>query len=257
MIPFLKRKNNKRNIDKNIKQKHAATEAVPTHIAIIMDGNGRWAKQRNMPRIKGHYEGMQTVKAITRHASDIGVKYLTLYAFSTENWSRPKDEVNYLMKLPGDFLSTFLPELIEKNVKVETIGFIDQLPEHTRKAVLEAKEKTKNNSGLTLVFALNYGGRKEIVSAVQLIAERYKDNQIDLSEINEETFADYLFTKAIPDPELMIRTSGEERLSNFLIWQASYSEFVFVDTLWPDFDAEEMDRCIEEYHSRHRRFGGL
>ncbi|MCU7556617.1 isoprenyl transferase [Macrococcus capreoli] len=250
MFPFLKKKKNSNALLTNDTQ-------VPEHIAIIMDGNGRWAKQRKMPRIKGHYEAMQTVKAITRHASDIGVKYLTLYAFSTENWSRPKDEVNYLMKLPGDFLSTFLPELIEKNVKVQTIGFIDQLPEHTRLAVLEAIEQTKHNTGLTLVFALNYGGRKEIVSAVQMIAAQYKENAIDLSEINEENFSQYLFTKDIPDPELLIRTSGEERLSNFLIWQSSYSEFVFVDTLWPDFDAHALDECIEIYHNRHRRFGGL
>lgn len=252
MIPFFKKK---KDITKQVQKD--IQENVPEHIAIIMDGNGRWAKKRKMPRIKGHYEGMQTVKEITRHASDIGVKYLTLYAFSTENWSRPKDEVNYLMKLPGDFLSTFLPELIEKNVKVKTIGFIDQLPHHTRDAVLKAIEKTKDNTGLTLVFALNYGGRKEIVSAVQMIAVRYKENKIELSEINEDSFAEYLFTKDMPDPELLIRTSGEERLSNFLIWQSSYSEFVFVDTLWPDFDARELDRCIEIYHNRNRRFGGL
>ncbi|WP_414053903.1 isoprenyl transferase [Macrococcus equi] len=251
MIPFFNR--NKKPKVAEEKKSNCDIE----HIAIIMDGNGRWAKQRKMPRIKGHYEGMQTVKAVTRYASDIGVKYLTLYAFSTENWSRPTDEVNYLMKLPGDFLSTFLPELIEKNVRVQTIGFIDQLPEHTRQAVLEAIEKTKNNTGLTLIFALNYGGRKEIVSAVQLIAEQYKNNEIGLSEINEQSFSDYLFTKGIPDPELMIRTSGEERLSNFLIWQASYSELVFIDTLWPDFDEKALNQCIEIYHSRHRRFGGL
>lgn len=230
---------------------------IPEHIAIIMDGNGRWAKQRKMPRIKGHYEGMQTVKKITRHASDLGVKYLTLYAFSTENWTRPTEEVNYLMKLPGDFLSTFLPELMEKNVRVETIGFIDALPEHTRKAVLEAIEKTKENTGLTLVFALNYGGKKEIVAAVQMIADLYKENKITLDDINETTFNDYLFTKNIPDPELLIRTSGEQRLSNFLIWQSSYSEFVFDDTLWPDFDEHHLEKAIKTYQERHRRFGGL
>lgn len=252
MIPFFKKKK-----IKNINQKLEKSDQVPEHIAIIMDGNGRWAKQRKMPRIKGHYEGMQTVKTITRHASDIGVKYLTLYAFSTENWSRPKDEVNYLMKLPGDFLSTFLPELIEKNVRVETIGFIEQLPEHTRIAVQEAKEKTKFNTGLTLVFAINYGGRKEIVSAVQMIAQLHKENKIELTEISEDSFGKYLFTRDIPDPELLIRTSGEERLSNFLIWQSSYSELVFVNTLWPDFGTAEFDQCIQTYHSRHRRFGGL
>lgn len=249
MFPFKKRK--------AIKNHNINSVQIPKHIAIIMDGNGRWAKQKKMPRIKGHYEGMQTVKKITRYASDLGVKYLTLYAFSTENWSRPKDEVNYLMKLPGDFLNTFLPELIEKNVKVETIGFIDDLPEHTKKAVLEAKEKTKHNTGLTLVFALNYGGRKEIISAVQLIAERYKSGEISLDEISETHFNDYLFTAGMPDPELLIRTSGEERLSNFLIWQCSYSEFVFVDEFWPDFNEESLAQCISIYQNRHRRFGGL
>lgn len=249
MFPFKKRK--------AIKNNNINAAQIPKHIAIIMDGNGRWAKQKKMPRIKGHYEGMQTVKKITRYASDLGVKYLTLYAFSTENWSRPKDEVNYLMKLPGDFLNTFLPELIEKNVKVETIGFIDDLPEHTKKAVLEAKEKTKHNTGLTLVFALNYGGRKEIISAVQLIAERYKSGEITLEEISEMHFNDYLFTANMPDPELLIRTSGEERLSNFLIWQCSYSEFVFVDEFWPDFNEESLTQCISIYQNRHRRFGGL
>lgn len=249
MFPFKKRK--------AIKNNNINAAQIPKHIAIIMDGNGRWAKQKKMPRIKGHYEGMQTVKKITRYASDLGVKYLTLYAFSTENWSRPKDEVNYLMKLPGDFLNTFLPELIEKNVKVETIGFIDDLPEHTKKAVLEAKEKTKHNTGLTLVFALNYGGRKEIISAVQLIAERYKSGEITLDEISEMHFNDYLFTANMPDPELLIRTSGEERLSNFLIWQCSYSEFVFVDEFWPDFNEESLTQCISIYQNRHRRFGGL
>ncbi|UBH09555.1 isoprenyl transferase [Macrococcus armenti] len=249
MFPIKKRK--------AIKNNNINTAQIPKHIAIIMDGNGRWAKQKKMPRIKGHYEGMQTVKKITRYASDLGVKYLTLYAFSTENWSRPKDEVNYLMKLPGDFLNTFLPELIEKNVKVETIGFIDDLPDHTKKAVLEAKEKTKHNTGLTLVFALNYGGRKEIISAVQLIAERYKSGEISLDEISETHFNEYLFTANMPDPELLIRTSGEERLSNFLIWQCSYSEFVFVDELWPDFNEESLAQCISIYQNRHRRFGGL
>lgn len=230
---------------------------VPKHIAIIMDGNGRWAKKRHLPRIKGHYEGMQTVKEITRHASNIGVEYLTLYAFSTENWTRPKDEVNYLMKLPGDFLSTFLPELNEKNVKVESIGFTDKLPKHTKDALNKAKEQTKHNTGLTLIFAMNYGGRKEIVNAVQTIASKVKSDTIHLQDINENMIDDHLFTYAWPDPELIVRTSGEQRLSNFLIWQASYSEFVFLDCLWPDFKSKDLDTAIEIYNSRQRRFGGL
>lgn len=249
----------------NLFKKKASSESqgqlqlshVPEHIAIIMDGNGRWAKERKMPRVKGHYEGMQTVKKITRHASDRGVKYLTLYAFSTENWSRPDDEVNYLMKLPGDFLNTFLPELIERNVKVETIGFVEQLPEHTKKALFTAIEQTKENTGLRLIFAMNYGGRKEIVAATQLIAQDFKENRLALDDIDEALFSQYLFTKHFPDPELLIRTSGEERLSNFLIWQSSYSEFVFLNKLWPDFSAEDLDQAIHIYNTRQRRFGGL
>ena len=203
---------------------------IPEHVAIIMDGNGRWAKKRKMPRIKGHYEGMQTIKKITREASDLGIKYLTLYAFSTENWSRPESEVNYIMNLPVNFLKTFLPELIEKNVKIETIGFYEGLPQSTINAIDFAKAKTQNNTGLTLVFAINYGGRAEIIQSMKTI---------------------------YPDPDLLIRTSGEQRISNFLIWQASYSEFIFNEKLWPDFDEKELRECLKIYQSRQRRFGGL
>ena len=227
------------------------------HVAIIMDGNGRWGLKYKKSRNAGHKAGLITVEKIIKETIKNKIKFLTLYAFSTENWSRPKDEVNYLMKLPGDFLNTFLPELVAKNVKVETIGFIDDLPEHTKHAVLEAKERTKDNTGLKLVFALNYGGRKEIISAVQLIAEQYKSGEISLDEINESQFNEFLFTKGMPDPELLIRTSGEERLSNFLIWQCSYSEFVFLDEYWPDFTVQSLDKCISIYQNRHRRFGGL
>ncbi|GGI41801.1 isoprenyl transferase [Mammaliicoccus stepanovicii] len=230
---------------------------IPNHIAIIMDGNGRWAKNKKMPRIKGHYEGMQTVKKITRKANDLGVKYLTLYAFSTENWSRPEDEVKYLMKLPVDFLKTFLPELIEKNVKVTTIGFTDQLPKHTKNAINEAIEKTKHNTGLNLVFALNYGGRAEIVHAVKALYKEVEQGKLSVDQITEENIEKSLFTSNMPDPELLIRTSGEERLSNFLIWQSSYSEFVFTKTLWPDFDEQSLIDCLKIYQSRQRRFGGL
>nr|WP_263313497.1 isoprenyl transferase [Mammaliicoccus sp. Marseille-Q6498] len=230
---------------------------VPDHIAIIMDGNGRWAKNKKMPRIKGHYEGMQTVKKITRKANDLGIKYLTLYAFSTENWSRPEDEVKYLMKLPGDFLKTFLPELIEKNVKVTTIGFTEKLPKHTKRAIEEAIEQTKDNTGLNLVFALNYGGRAEIVNAVKELYHEVEDGRLSIDELDEDHIKNHLFTSEIPDPELLIRTSGEERLSNFLIWQSSYSEFVFTKTLWPDFDEQSLIDCLKIYQSRQRRFGGL
>ncbi|AMY04943.1 isoprenyl transferase [Staphylococcus condimenti] len=230
---------------------------IPEHIAIIMDGNGRWAKKRKMPRIKGHYEGMQTIKKITRAANDIGVKYLTLYAFSTENWSRPEQEVNYIMNLPVNFLKTFLPELIERNVKVETIGFTDDLPASTMKAINHAKEKTAQNDGLKLIFAINYGGRAEITDSVRRMFDDMIERGQKSSDITEETINNYLMTSQYPDPELLIRTSGEQRISNFLIWQISYSEFIFDQKLWPDFDEEELKNCIKIYQKRQRRFGGL
>lgn len=230
---------------------------LPEHIAIIMDGNGRWAKKRKMPRIKGHYEGMQTIKKVTREASYLGVKYLTLYAFSTENWSRPESEVNYIMNLPVNFLKTFLPELIEKNVKIETIGFLDAVPQSTIEAINYAKEKTKNNTGLKLVFAINYGGRAELVQSMKSIYDELQRNGQNSDDIDELMISKHLMTYPYPDPDLLIRTSGEQRLSNFLIWQASYSEFIFNEKLWPDFDGEELKQCIKIYQSRQRRFGGL
>mgnify|MGYP002717307257 FL=1 len=230
---------------------------LPEHIAIIMDGNGRWAKKRKMPRIKGHYEGMQTIKKVTRQASHLGIKYLTLYAFSTENWSRPESEVNYIMNLPVNFLKTFLPELIEKNVKIETIGFLDAVPQSTIEAINYAKEKTKNNTGLKLVFAINYGGRAELVQSMKSIYDELQRNGQNSDDIDELMISKHLMTHPDPDPDLLIRTSGEQRLSNFLIWQASYSEFIFNEKLWPDFDGEELKQCIKIYQSRQRRFGGL
>lgn len=242
---------------KATKGKTLTERPIPEHIAIIMDGNGRYAKMRNMPRIKGHYEGMQNVKRIVRHASDINLKYLTLYAFSTENWSRPKSEVNYLLKLPTDFLGSFLPELIEKNVVVKTIGDFEALPGHTRKAVQTAIDKTSENTGLTLVFALNYGGRDELIGAVKQMLKDNADGALDAESIDSDTIDNYLMTKDIPDPEMIIRTSGEYRLSNFLLWQASYSELFFSNTLWPEFSTAELDDLINQYQSRERRFGGL
>lgn len=230
---------------------------LPEHIAIIMDGNGRWAKKRKMPRIKGHYEGMQTIKKVTREASHLGIKYLTLYAFSTENWSRPESEVNYIMNLPVNFLKTFLPELVEKNVKIETIGFLDAIPQSTIEAINYAKEKTKNNTGLKLVFAINYGGRAELVQSMKSIYDELQRNGQNSDDIDELMISKHLMTHPYPDPDLLIRTSGEQRLSNFLIWQASYSEFIFNEKLWPDFDGEELKQCIKIYQSRQRRFGGL
>lgn len=222
-----------------------------------MDGNGRWAKQRKLPRIKGHYQGMQTIKKITKEASDLGIKYLTLYAFSTENWTRPKNEVNYIMNLPVNFLKTFLPELIENNVKVETIGFLKELPKATLEAIDKAKEKTKTNTGLKLIFAINYGGRAEIVHSVKSIYEKLSSEGSSSDQITEQMINEYLMTHSYPDPDLLIRTSGEQRISNFLIWQVSYSEFIFNEKFWPDFDKEELINCIKIYQSRQRRFGGL
>ena len=245
----------KNRLEEKIEEKKL--EKIPTHVAIIMDGNGRWAKKRNMPRVKGHYEGMQTVKKITKYASKLGIKYLTLYAFSTENWARPKEEVNYLMDLPEKMFMSFMPELMENNVKVEVIGVVEKLPENTRKAVEDAIEQTKNNTGLKLIFALNYGSKDEIVTAVKRIAQGAANNEYKVEEIDEQLISDNLFTKDTPDPDLLIRTSGEQRISNFLLWQIAYSEFIFTKVAWPDFVEEEFYKALLEYQSRDRRFGGL
>ena len=245
----------KNRLEEKIEEKKL--KKIPTHVAIIMDGNGRWAKKRNMPRVKGHYEGMQTVKKITKYASKLGIKYLTLYAFSTENWARPKEEVNYLMDLPEKMFTSFMPELMENNVKVEVIGVVEKLPENTRKAVEDAIEQTKNNTGLKLIFALNYGSKDEIVTAVKRIAQGAANNEYKVEEIDEQLISDNLFTKDTPDPDLLIRTSGERRISNFLLWQIAYSEFIFTKVAWPDFVEEEFYKALLEYQSRDRRFGGL
>lgn len=233
---------------------------IPKHIAIIMDGNGRWAKKRNLPRIAGHKEGMSTVKRIAIAADELGVKAMTLYAFSTENWKRPTDEVSFLMKLPGDFFGTFMPELQERNMKIELIGFIDQLPEATKKVVLKAVEDTKNNTGMVLTFALNYGSRAEILEATKSIAKSVKDGELSIEEIDDTQFESRLqtnFLKELQDPDLMIRTSGEVRLSNFLLWQLAYTEYYFTDIFWPDFSEEDLHKAILTYQGRHRRYGGL
>lgn len=235
-----------------IKQKE-----VPNHVAIIMDGNGRWAKKRSLPRVAGHHEGMKVVRKIAVVANDLGIKTLSLYAFSTENWKRPKSEVDYLMKLPEEFLDIYLPELIEKNVKITMIGQRDGLPVHTLRAVDRAIEKTANNDGLTLNFALNYGGRSEILSAVKDVVHDIKNGIINENDLSEQTFSKYLMTKDLIDPDLLIRTSGEIRLSNFMLWQLAYTEFWFTDCLWPDFNEFVFLDAIEHYQNRSRRFGGI
>ncbi|MGE7601761.1 isoprenyl transferase [Peribacillus sp. NPDC097675] len=235
---------------------HIKKSNVPQHIAIIMDGNGRWAKKRALPRVAGHHEGMKTVRKITKISNELGIKTLTVYAFSTENWKRPKSEVDFLMKLPQEFLGTFLPELIAENVRVEMMGDLSLIPSHTQKAVKQAMEDTKNNDGMILNFALNYGSRGEIVTAVNSIIHDSK-NGIIKEDVSEEMVSSYLMTKHLPDPDLLIRTSGEKRLSNFMLWQSAYTELWFTDVLWPDFSGEHLLQAVEEYQKRSRRFGGV
>ncbi|MBO0959117.1 isoprenyl transferase [Neobacillus sp. MM2021_6] len=230
---------------------------VPEHVAIIMDGNGRWAKKRALPRIAGHHEGMKVVRNTTMLANDIGIKVLTLYAFSTENWKRPKNEVEYIMKLPEEFLGTFLPELIENNVQVKMMGYKDQLPVHTLRAIENAMEETKNNNGLILNFALNYGSRAEILDAVKQVLNDNKNGILKETELDEKVFSSYLMTTNYTDPDLLIRTSGEIRLSNFMLWQLAYSELWFTEVLWPDFSEEHLLEAIEAFQNRQRRFGGI
>lgn len=233
---------------------------IPSHIAIIMDGNGRWAKKRMMPRVYGHKEGMNTVKKIAIHANNLGVKVLTLYAFSTENWRRPTDEVSFLMNLPIDFFDVFMPELMENNIKVTAIGWIDELPEKTKNIVRQAVEKTKDNDGMILNFAFNYGSRQEIMDAVKRTAEKVKNGVMEIEDITEESFSSEMFTSFladIQDPDLVIRTSGEIRISNFLLWQIAYSELYFTDVFWPDFTTDSLNQAIATYQHRNRRFGGI
>lgn len=231
---------------------------IPKHIAVIMDGNGRWAKKRMLNRLKGHSAGIEAVRETIRAASDLGVSYLTIYSFSTENWNRPQEEVDGLMEL---FAKTMLAEvdgLHEEEVRVMTIGDLSRLPQETRDAFAEAWEKTKDNDGMTLVVAVNYGARAEIVDAVRKFIEAGEgEGVLDASTFTEDALEANLNTAGIPDPEVIIRTSGEMRLSNFLLWQAAYSEFVSTDVLWPDFDRYELLSCLLDYQSRQRRFGGV
>lgn len=229
----------------------------PQHIAIIMDGNGRWAKKQGKPRTAGHYKGSENVRDIAIAANDLGVKVLTLYAFSTENWSRPDDEVNYLMKLPSVFFEAYLKELMKNNIRIAFIGEMDKFPTETRKVMENAIEKTKENTGLILNFALNYGSRREITLAVQKIASEVKEGNLEVFDINEQVIENHLMTADYPAIDLMIRTSGECRLSNFLLWQLAYAEFYFTEVSWPEFTKEELVKALDIYANRHRRFGGL
>jgi len=222
-----------------------------------MDGNGRWAKQRSLPRIEGHRHGAESVRAVVRAAGEVGIKYLTLYAFSVENWSRPKEEVDTLMKYLDRYLRNEIGELQKNNVRLEVIGQIYRLPEFVQEQLRKTTAALANNKGLTLVLALSYGGRTEIVEAVRSIATKVKQGKIDAAEINEDVFAQHLYTKNMPDPDLLIRTSGEMRISNFLLWQISYTELVVTPTLWPDFRKAQFFEALEEYTRRHRRFGSV
>ena len=239
---------------------HLSPEAkagLPRHVAVIMDGNGRWAKDRHLPRIEGHRMGAESARTIIRTAGEIGIKYLTLYAFSVENWNRPKDEVDALMKYLVHYLKTETPELNKNNVRLEIIGQIYRLPEVVQEHLKKSIATLSKNNGLTLIMALSYGGRTEIVDAVRGIAQKVKAGELDPADITEQVFAQHLYTRNLPDPDLLIRTSGEMRVSNFLLWQISYAELVVTPTLWPDFRKPQFYASLEEYNRRHRRFGGL
>jgi undecaprenyl diphosphate synthase len=230
---------------------------IPAHVAVIMDGNGRWAKQRGLPRVAGHHSGMKNVKKIVMAANDIGVKVLTMYAFSTENWGRPKEEVDFLMKLPQEFFPLEIGELHENNVQVRMSGLREGLPAHTLDAIDGAIEKTKNNTGLILNFALNYGGRKEIVGGIRELIEDVQQGKLRLKDVTEDVFSQYMLTSDLPDPDLLIRTSGELRISNFMLWQLAYTELWFTDDYWPAFTESHFYRAIAEYQRRARRYGGV
>ena len=228
---------------------------IPDHIAIIMDGNGRWAKKRGLPRIAGHRQGINSVREITNICSDIGVKYLTLYTFSTENWNRPPKEVNALMMLLLNTIKNEIKEIHKNNLVLSTIGNIEVLPKNIKKEISNGIELTSNNTGLNLILALNYGSRQEIIVAVNNIIEKNNKGEIDSSMIDENLFSSFLSTKNIPDPDLLIRTGGELRISNFLLWQCAYTEIYLTDTFWPDFSKEKLIESITAFQKRERRFG--
>lgn len=235
-------------------------ERMPEHVAVIMDGNGRWAKKRGLPRLAGHNAGMKAMKKIVDHSDKLGIKYLTVYAFSTENWKRSVAEVTGIFKLLVSYVDSDLQELVQNNVRVKILGDYSELPKDAVRSLEKTLQQTKNNTGLQFNIALNYGGRDELKRAVKSIAVKIQEGELQPDEITEDMISDELFTGKVnadtPDPELIIRTSGELRLSNFLLWQSAYSELVFSDVLWPDFTPEEYEKAIADYQSRERRFGG-
>lgn len=230
---------------------------VPQHVAIILDGNGRWAKSKGMPRNYGHAQGSKNVERICEEAWRLGIKYLTVYAFSTENWNRPQDEVDALMNLLRRYMKTCLTTAAKNDMKVRVIGDITRLDEDIRSRILELEEATKNNGGLNFQIAINYGSRDELVRGIRRLAQDCVDNKQDPAEITEAVIERYLDTHGIPDPDLLIRTSGELRLSNYLMWQLAYTEFYFTDVPWPDFSKQELEKAIEQYNRRDRRYGGV
>ena len=230
---------------------------VPQHIAIILDGNGRWARSKGMPRNYGHAQGSKNVEKICEEAWRMGIKYLTVYAFSTENWNRPKDEVDALMKLLRNYMKTCLKTAAKNDMKVRVIGDIKPLDDDIKKRIRELEEATVNNGGLNFTIALNYGSRDELTRAAKRMAQDCAAGKLDPEKIDESVYGSYLDTHDIPDPDFMIRTSGEQRLSNYLLWQLAYAEFYFTDVPWPDFTKDELVKAIEEYNHRHRRFGGV
>ncbi len=232
-------------------------QKIPAHVAIIMDGNGRWAKARRLPRIMGHREGMKSVRAVVELARKIGIKVLTLYAFSKENWQRPKDEVSFLMRLLSEYLQKEVDELHEKDIQIRAIGEIELLPKEVYQLLCQAMEKTKANRGMILNLALSYGGRAEIAHAAKEIAKACLAGRLKPEDIDENLFAHYLYTRDLPDPDFLIRTSGELRLSNFLLYQCAYTELYFTSTLWPDFREKEFLEALKDYQRRERRFGKI
>lgn len=232
------------------------TQALPRHVAIIMDGNGRWAKQNKFKVAFGHQSGVESLREIIRESSDIGIHTLSLFAFSTENWQRSPQEVSALMTLLLRYFNSEIDELHQKNVNIRILGDVNGLPEQQKKVVLEAEERTKNNTGLNLCIALNYGGKQEILRAVQLLAQKAVDGETTPQAITMDMISDALYTKGLPDVDLLIRTSGEQRLSGFLLYQCAYAEFVFPETLWPDFTVEEYHKALQTFGKRDRRFGG-
>jgi undecaprenyl diphosphate synthase len=253
-------KKRKRSLNSSLSSANSAeldTTKLPAHVAIIMDGNGRWAKKRLLNRIKGHEKGSETVRTIVRTCREIGIRYLTLYAFSTENWQRPRVEVEALMALLREFLHSERKEMLDNNIRLRVIGQIDRLPPNVKEVLEETMTATKDQAGMDLILALSYGARTEIVGMVQALAEKIKSGMMEPEAITDEVVADHLYTRGIPDPDVLIRTSGEMRVSNFLLWQIAYTEIFVTPTLWPDFSRTELLQILNDYQHRERRYGAV